>query len=115
MLDLAKLSPEPWAGVRQSDDWISPKFVLARELEPLAVFEKEADVDFAALARNAFAASERRMREGWQIHWTGQRYLLVRIAFDGLTEWPVPCWVQVERNWQDSLTAWLKEQEAKRG
>jgi hypothetical protein len=52
--DLNDLTPAPWASVRQAyqDGTLTGKCVLAHGMTTIAVFEREADCDFAARARN---------------------------------------------------------------
>jgi len=61
-MDLSKLTPAPWESVAT---WKvvgseTGEFILARGLKGIANFAKEADGDFAALARNAFDVLMRR-------------------------------------------------------
>lgn len=66
MIDLSKLTPEPWEGVAQAYvTTLEPtgKYILAHNMEAVAEFNREADVDFCAVARRAFGIM---MRRGWE-------------------------------------------------
>ncbi len=72
MIDLSKLTSAPWTSVRQHVVFGEAKFVLARGMEVVAIFEKEDDCDAAALARNALDIWMR--HPGWVVEacaWDG--------------------------------------------
>ncbi len=92
-MNLDKISPAPWSSVIQAYATMldenggflpTGKFVLARGLEQVAIFDSEADCDHAALARNAFDVMTRR---GWG----------VAVHLDGSVSGARPrCWVVVD-------------------
>ncbi len=67
-MNLNSLTAVPWVSVRQEgEDGPTGKFILAQGLTALAIFDREDDCDFAALARNAFDVM---MRRKWSVGWS---------------------------------------------
>ena len=119
-IDLSKLTPPPWSSVAQFDfGHVGPgkrsaKFVLARGMEAIAIFDKEEDCDAVATMRNALDVQVRR---GWWSEPVGKKWRLSKY-FRYLVEDDGEWWSVAGAEHDDPLTPlvtsdqWMKAKEA---